>query len=63
MKVNGNHNLPDMESKACSDLSCEEKPGGGGLLGTENPGGAETCALEMAVNHNKSKVIKSNQIK
>lgn len=38
-----------MESKACSTLSLEEKPGGGGLLGMENPGGAETCALEMAV--------------
>jgi len=40
-----------MESKACSTLSWEEKPGGGNLLGMENPGGAETCALEMAVNH------------
>ena len=41
-----NNNQPDIASKACSVLSWEEKPGGGALLGTVNPGGAEIWALE-----------------
>lgn len=32
-------------SKDWSTLSCEVKPGGGALLGTENPGGAEIWDL------------------
>jgi hypothetical protein len=40
-----------MGSKAWSTLSLEEKPGGGTLLGTENPGGAEICALETPEKH------------
>jgi len=35
----------------------DEKPGGGGLLGMENPGGAETCALEMAATITKARSI------
>lgn len=33
-------------SKACSVLSREGNPGGGALLGTENPGGIIVGALE-----------------
>lgn len=33
-------------SNVCSILSKEVKPGGGALVGPENPGGAVTGALE-----------------
>lgn len=44
-------------SKACPVLSWEEKPGGGGLLGTENPGGAEICTFETAKSHDKRRSV------
>jgi hypothetical protein len=34
--------IPSVVSDDRPTLSCDEKPGGGSLLGAENPGGAET---------------------
>jgi len=36
---------PEHVLKAWSYLSCDEKPGGGALLGAENPGGADILVL------------------
>lgn len=41
--------IPDAVSEDRPILSCEEKPGGGNLLGVENPGGAETWGRETAI--------------
>lgn len=40
--------IPDTKSEDMIALSCEEKPGGGNLLGAEKPGGAETWDLTAA---------------
>lgn len=43
------YNIPDAISEEDRlALSCDENPGGGNLLGAENPGGAETWDLTTA---------------
>lgn len=58
MKVIKEAKTKQIGSQKSDLISCEEKPGGNSLLGIEKPGGAETYALEIAVNHRKTKVIR-----
>lgn len=47
---------PERALKVWSYRSCDEKPGGGALLGTENPGGAEILVLATPSTKKQKKI-------